>query len=147
MGFIAEKLLQMAMEDGEFDDLQGKGKPFIIEDDPFMDSASRLAYSILKNAGIKPVWLELDHEIGHELQEVQRDLAFALEEDRISNSSKRGAIRCFRKRLEELNERIRYLNLKVPHPRLQRMVLIPDEEVKRLLKDLWMHYTVKEDSI
>lgn len=54
---------------GELKDLPGSGKPIKIwktDVNPEYD----LAFSRLKNAGVKPVWMELDQEIGKRTEEL-----------------------------------------------------------------------------
>ena len=61
---IAERRILEAMERGEFDDLPGKGKPLDLEDDdPMVPEELRMAYRMLKNAGMLPPELELRKEI------------------------------------------------------------------------------------
>ncbi len=63
-GAIAERRILEAMERGEFDDLPGKGKPLSLEDDdPMVPAELRMAYRMLKNAGMLPPELELHKEI------------------------------------------------------------------------------------
>ena len=50
---IAERRLEEAIERGEFDDLPGAGQPLDLDDlDPSLPEDLRLAYRILKNAGL-----------------------------------------------------------------------------------------------
>ncbi len=69
----AEKIIREAMERGEFDDLPGKGKP--IDLTAYFDTPEevRLAYSILKNAGMVPREVELLKEIA-ELKQTESAL-------------------------------------------------------------------------
>jgi hypothetical protein len=61
---MAERRILEAMERGEFDDLPGKGKPLELEDDdPMVPEELRMAYRIMKNAGMLPPELELRKEI------------------------------------------------------------------------------------
>ncbi|NCO59338.1 MAG: DUF1992 domain-containing protein [Deltaproteobacteria bacterium CG_4_8_14_3_um_filter_51_11] len=60
---IAERKIREAIENGEFDDLPGAGKPLVIEDDSNVPEDLRLAYKILKNADFLPPELELKKEI------------------------------------------------------------------------------------
>ena len=60
---IAEKKIQEAMNDGQFDDLPGKGKPLQLEDDSHIPADIRLGHKILKNANCLPPELELRKEI------------------------------------------------------------------------------------
>lgn len=61
---IAERKIQEAMAGGEFDDLSGKGKPLVMEEDlTGVPAELRMAYRILKNAGFVPPEVELRKEI------------------------------------------------------------------------------------
>ena len=60
---IAEERIREAMERGELDNLEGKGKPLNLEDDSHLPEDLRLAYKILKNANCLPPELELRKEI------------------------------------------------------------------------------------
>jgi len=60
---IAEQRIRQAMEDGEFDNLPGKGQPLQLEDDSHIPEDIRIPYKILKNANCLPPELELKKEI------------------------------------------------------------------------------------
>lgn len=60
---IAERRIQEAIQNGDFDNLKGKGKPLTFEDETFIPEDLRMAYRILKNAGCLPPELELRNEI------------------------------------------------------------------------------------
>lgn len=60
---IAEERIKEAMEMGLFDELEYKGKPLEIKEDPFVPEELRIAYRILKNAGFLPKEVELRKEI------------------------------------------------------------------------------------
>jgi hypothetical protein len=60
---IAERKIREAQENGEFDNLPGKGKPLQLEDDSQIPEELRLAYKILKNADCLPPELELKKDI------------------------------------------------------------------------------------
>jgi hypothetical protein len=60
---IIEKKIQDAQENGDFDDLPGKGKPIDLEDDRNIPEELRLTYKILKNADCVPPELALRKEI------------------------------------------------------------------------------------
>jgi len=51
---IVEQRIKEAMENGEFDNLPGKGKPLSLEDDSHIPEELRLAYKLLKNADCLP---------------------------------------------------------------------------------------------
>lgn len=60
---IAEERIRAAQENGEFDDLPGRGKPLDLEDDAHVPPELRMAWRVLKNAGCLPPELEAEREI------------------------------------------------------------------------------------
>jgi len=52
-----------AIANGEFDDLEGKGKPIVFEDETWIPEDLRMAYRFLKNAGCVPPELEMRKEV------------------------------------------------------------------------------------
>jgi len=60
---IAERLIREAMENGEFDNLEGAGKPLNFADETWIPEDLRIAYKVLKNAGYIPPEIELRNEI------------------------------------------------------------------------------------
>ena len=60
---IIEERVRRAQQKGEFEDLEGTGKPLILENDGHVAGDLRLAYKILKNADCLPPEIELKNEI------------------------------------------------------------------------------------
>jgi hypothetical protein len=60
---IAERRIMEAIANGEFDDLEGKGKPIVFEDETWIPEDLRMAYRFLKNAGCVPPELEMRKEV------------------------------------------------------------------------------------
>ena len=60
---IAEERIRRAIEDGEFHNLPGSGKPLSLEDETWIPEDMRLSYKILKNAGCIPPELEKRQDI------------------------------------------------------------------------------------
>lgn len=56
---IAEKRIEQAMAEGAFDNLQNKGKPLANDNMDHVPEELRMAYKILKNAGVIPEEIEL----------------------------------------------------------------------------------------
>jgi DnaJ homologue, subfamily C, member 28, conserved domain len=73
---IAEQRIREAIEKGEFDDLEGMGKPLQFEDETWIPEDLRACYRILKNAGCIPPELELKKEVLS-----LRDLIETIDED------------------------------------------------------------------
>jgi hypothetical protein len=60
---IAERRMAEAMLNGEFDNLEGQGKPLFFEDETWIPEDLRMAYRFLKNAGCIPPELEARNEV------------------------------------------------------------------------------------
>ena len=60
---IAEQRIREAMERGDFDNLEGNGKPYCFEDETCIPEYLRAAYRVLKNSGCIPPELELRKEV------------------------------------------------------------------------------------
>lgn len=72
---LVEQRIRTAMVDGLFDDLPGKGRPLILDDDSLVPEDMRLAHRVLKNAGYLPEELQLRSRIAaiHEMLEQALD--------------------------------------------------------------------------
>ncbi len=62
---IAEEKIREAMNNGEFENLSGHGKPLRFEDDAHVSPDLKMAYKILKNAGYVPEEIELKKQISN----------------------------------------------------------------------------------
>ena len=62
---IAEKRIEQAIAEGAFDNLQNKVKPLANDNMDHVPEEMRMAYKILKNAGIIPEEIELKKGIVH----------------------------------------------------------------------------------
>lgn len=60
---IAERKIEIAIANGEFDNLSYKGKPLPADDMEMVPEELRMSYKILKNAGIVPEEIELRKSI------------------------------------------------------------------------------------
>ncbi len=70
-----ERKLQELVEQGFFDNLPGSGRPLDLseDDNPFVPEDMRLAFRILRNAGVAPPWIELSGEIEADLTQLRRE--------------------------------------------------------------------------
>jgi len=71
---IIEKKITDAQKKGEFDELPGRGKPLLLEDDFNVPYDLRLAYKILKNADYLPPELQLKKEI-RQMEDMLEDIS------------------------------------------------------------------------
>ncbi|MDR3589422.1 MAG: DUF1992 domain-containing protein [Negativicutes bacterium] len=60
---IAEQKIREAIENGELDNLPGKGKPLKLDDMREVPPELRLEYKVLKNAGLLPEEVTVKKEI------------------------------------------------------------------------------------
>ena len=60
---IAEQRIRDAIEKGEFDNLEGMGKPIIFEDETWIPEDLRPVYRVLRNSGCLPPELEMRKEV------------------------------------------------------------------------------------
>ena len=100
---MAEAQIEQAIARGELNDLPGQGKPLQLEDDSMIPEEFRMAYRILKNAGMMPPEIELKGQI-HALEETLSSIDDDAERNRI-----RKKLQCLYLRLE--NSHGRKINL------------------------------------
>ncbi|TYB34622.1 MAG: DUF1992 domain-containing protein [Flexistipes sinusarabici] len=60
---MAENKIKEAVENGELDDIKGKGKPLHLEDLSRIPEELRAGYILLKNSGVLPEEINLKNEI------------------------------------------------------------------------------------
>lgn len=119
---LTEKKLREAIENGEFDDLPGKGEPIDLKENPFEDPDLRVVHRLLRNAGFAPAWIEERKDIDAELEAAQGKLtrAWALfgrvgRTGNVPNSQEwERSVGEFREKVAGLNKRISIYNLKAP---------------------------------
>jgi hypothetical protein len=70
MGRIAESKIQEAIEEGKFDNLPGKGKPIIFDEDPMTPPHLRMVNRILANANVLPEWMQFQKDIEAERKQL-----------------------------------------------------------------------------
>jgi hypothetical protein len=116
---LAEKRLREAIENGEFDDLPGKGEPIDLRENPFEDPDLRTVHRLLRNAGFAPAWIEERKDIDAELAAAQTKLSrawalFGPGGKAPSEAEWERSVKEFREQVVELQQRIRIYNLKAP---------------------------------
>ena len=103
---VAERRIAEAMEEGAFDNLEGKGQPLDLAENPYEDASLRMANRILKRNGLAPAWIEDAKEIDVEYRRL------------LAHSNPSGHE--YRTRVEALNRRILVFNLKAPAASVHR---------------------------
>jgi DnaJ family protein C protein 28 len=138
-----DEIIRRAMEEGQFDDLPGKGKPLRLDEDPNADSAWRMAYHALKSSGYSLPWIEMRQEIETDLEAARSGLrrtrgwrAKELERGADPGPAEAEWGRAqgnFREMAAELNKRIRSYNLEAPSARFQRGLIDAEREIERVM--------------
>ena len=134
---LAEKRLREAIENGEFDDLPGKGEPIDLRENPFEDPDLRTVHRLLRNAGFAPAWIEERKDIDAELAAAQTKLTrawalFGPGGKAPSEAEWERSVKEFREQMMELQQRIRIYNLKAPAVVFQRKHL----DVEQILESI-----------
>ncbi len=126
---ISERLIREAMERGEFDDLPHRGERLPLDDDSLAGD-DRLAFHVLRNAGVAPPWIEADKEARRQLE--ARDRIIAAAGEARTEIARERLRRRLRDTIESANAAIVRLNAEAPSPRLHRQPLRPDRELEEL---------------
>ncbi len=123
-----EEQIREAQERGEFDNLQGAGKPLHLDDNPYLGDKA-MAYGLLKSNNYAPAEIELAKEIRTESERAEaklerlrrqgralrtRRIPPSASEKRVYNASVAKAATEYERTLRELNRKILTLNLTTP---------------------------------
>lgn len=141
-----DKKIREAMENGEFDNLQGEGKPLQdLEDNLFEDADKRLAHHLLKNSGFTLPWIQMRQQIMEDMERVaipakrvwsavKHRLAFN-PHDQQAKSYWQRSVAEFRERVAAINKQIDDYNLLVPADAFRMMPLVFERELTKITSD------------
>ncbi len=99
---LAERRIQQAIKEGQFDDLPGKGKPLQLDDDSMVPESLRMGYRVLKNAGYLPPELEARNQAL-----ALCDLIRGIEQQECQTAEQRAELHSSLKRLKDIELRLR----------------------------------------
>ena len=138
---LIDQKIREAMEQGEFDNLSGKGAPIDLSENPFEDPDWRTAHRLLRNAGFAPSWIEESKDIDAELEVARTNLSrvWMILQNARGNEFEKSAearwgksLKAFRAQAAQLNRRIAAWNLKVPAGGFQRKMIDGEREIARI---------------
>jgi len=129
---IAERKILEAMEAGVFENLPGKGQPISMNGNPFEDPNLWMAHHLLRVNGFAPPWIEEACEIDKALSRLRTDLADARRRHAVNPPRWQRALDGFRKRSEEINQRILTYNLKSPSAQFHKLPFNLEKAVSEL---------------
>ncbi len=137
-----DEQIRRAMEEGQFDDLPGKGAPLDLTANPHEDPAWRLAFQALRSSGHTLPWIERRQQIEADYAAACQSLGRAWEWQASPKAQKeprgfvqgewRRALNDFREKIAELNRRIFSYNLEAPSEQFQRRQISVERELERI---------------
>jgi len=131
-----DKIIRQAREQGDFDNLPGKGKPIRWEEDSLVPDDQRLANQILKNNDFTLDWIELVKGLDGEFEKARHALEHARSErnkGRLSDAAWQDFVSQHIEKVRDLNRRLIGYNMRVPHAQFQRNPYPIDQDVKDAL--------------
>jgi DnaJ family protein C protein 28 len=140
-----EEQIRKAIQEGQFADLSGKGKPLPVDDNPYADPEWRLAHHMLKTSGFTLPWIEKRQEILATLESARSALARSwswrqnlLEEGQPTPQVEQEwqrAQETFREQILALNKQILAYNIEAPSPRFQLFPLNFEAEIHIVIEE------------
>lgn len=139
--------IEEAMQQGAFDNLPGHGKPLNLRRNPYTPEEQQMAFNLLEDNNLAPGWigdrkqLQMDIEkLRTQMRQVvmrqQSEWGRATVQERAELQKERPFyLRRWQTTVDELNKRIKTINLKQPIAHLEILVLKLDEELASLGAD------------
>ncbi|KAL6007251.1 hypothetical protein ACLOJK_032747 [Asimina triloba] len=129
---VVEQRIWHSMEEGQFENLPGKGKPLDLSNNPHGDPAEDTLYRILSKNGCAPEWVELNKEIRCKVSEWRSALRKAWADKTNGNDPKWAEYsERLKVQLRDINDKVFRYNLIVPFGR-QMFGLKWEKEIHRL---------------
>jgi len=122
---LVERMIGEAQERGEFDDLPHRGERLPLPDDAHAGSMAA-AFTVLRNAGAAPLWIEADREARRWLERRDAILAAAATLSLPMRATRR---RELAEAVGRANASIELLALAAPAARLHRRRLVLEDEL------------------
>ncbi len=143
---LIDEQVRQAMQDGEFDNLAGQGKPLDLSENPHEDPAWQMAFKALRSSGYSLPWIEKRRQIETEYEVAIQTLAVAWEwytHTSAGGTPHRDAVEewqrargVFRAKIADLNRRIASYNLEVPSMQFQRCKIQPEIEIEQIISSV-----------
>lgn len=129
---VVEQRIWHSMEEGQFENLPGKGKPLDLSSNPHADPAEDTLYRILSRNKCAPEWVELNKEIRNDVAAWRSALkkAWACKEGG-DESKWMECSECLKLQVRSINDKVFRYNLIVPFGR-QMFGLNWEKELARI---------------
>ena len=141
-----EDQIRKAIQDGQFDNLTGKGQRLDLEDNPFVDPEWRMAHHMLKESGFSLPWIETRNEILSALENARDSLArawgwrismLAQGQPTVSIEAEwQRSLSAFNLLVQETNKKTHAHNLEVPSTYLQLPIINAEAEIAKITSQL-----------
>ncbi|XP_052800891.1 dnaJ homolog subfamily C member 28-like isoform X2 [Mya arenaria] len=142
MDRLVEDLIQESMSKGDFQNLEGSGKPLnYSRENPHTDKITQKLNEILKDNNCQPEWIMIQKEIREELQKCRERLAierkllgdppYKVEDDNFWKKH----VELFQINLNDINDKVHRYNLVVPMLHRQIMPYGFDREIESICND------------
>lgn len=132
---LIDERIENAIKDGAFDNLPGKGKPLVWDDNPNEPSDVRMANKILKNNDLTPTWIADRKAILADIEKLRADIMRVWQRTRqdwpAAEREWTRAIAEWETRIVALNRRILDINIVLPVSSMEVLRLRMDEELRR----------------
>jgi DnaJ family protein C protein 28 len=135
-----EEQIRRAMEEGQFNNLPGKGKPLRLEENPFEDPEWRMAYHLLRSNGFTLPWIEARRELEAAIVDARTALrrSWAWRQEALAgrqpaqsvDAEWERAVGAFRQKADKINQDILTYNLKAPSGRLHLTKINVEGEIE-----------------
>ena len=139
-----DKIIKKAIEEGKFDDLQSKGKPLKLNENPFVDKEWQLAFDMLSSQGLSLPWIEKRNSIEEGYSKAVRKIDRTWkwyrgkkelnEELNLIEPEWEKVQKEFIETSAKLNQIIDIYNLEIPNDRFYRKRINAEVEISKLKK-------------
>ena len=136
-----DEAIREAMERGDFDNLEGKGKPLAgLEENPYEDPTKRMAHKLMRDNNLLPPWMQLRQTIQKDFEDARRRLEIAWNwyepamhiptpQDEAKWETAKAS---FHNKIKGLNKQIRTYNLKAPNMQVQLPLFHAEQEIRMI---------------
>ncbi len=133
-----DDIIRKAIEEGQFDNLPGHGRPLNLHEDSHTPYELRGAYRIMRQAGATLPWIGQRKQIEADIEEARQFLRRAWQWYTKQGNTRQAQERWradqlqFQQMVKALNRRIRDYNLIAPHPQVHLYMLDFEHELQRV---------------
>jgi len=124
-GNASDEIIKRAIDEGAFDNLPGKGKPLVWNENPHESEDWQLAYHLLSNNGYSLPWLDLRTEIEQAIDHARATARQAFDLGRWQEYQD-----LFKEQIGALNQRIFQYNLQAPSTQFHLLKLNLSREIE-----------------